>query len=178
MQVLSPNFFQMKYKLIVPLVFLAVFCSATSFADDGVSFGAGAGSLYSGLGVNAALRGDNHIGYVSAGCVAIGYSSGASGSEWILPCGIGMGWIWTDLLTRANNRHGIGLYAGPVDYSDNRKVARYGLGVTYEYFVQGVNNRGWNFGTTLATRRENGKAKGSLFINAGYQFQASGSGSN
>lgn len=157
----------MKHNLIISFVFLAVLGSTTSFADDEVSFGAGAGSLYSGLGVNVALRGDNHIGYVSAGCLAIGY---AGGSGWILPCGIGMGWIWTDLLTKANNRHGIGLYAGPADYTDNKKMAIYGLGVTYVYFMQGVNNRGWHFGTTLAPRRENGKAKGLFFINAGYQF--------
>jgi hypothetical protein len=81
-----------------------------------------------------------------------------------------MGWIWTDLLTKANNRHGIGLYAGPADYTDNKKVVIYGLGVTYEYFMQGVSNKGWHFGTTLAPRREKGKTKGFLFINTGYQF--------
>jgi hypothetical protein len=146
------------------LAFLAVFIAATSFADNEVSFGAGVGSLYSGLGVNAALKGDNHIGYVAAGC--LGAMSSSSG--WVVPCGIAAGWLRTDLLTIANNRHGIGLYAGPVGYHNNK--TRYGVGLTYEYFMQGVNNRGWNFGTTLATRRENGTAKETLFINTGYQF--------
>src|SRR5665647_3099965 len=122
---------KMKYKLIVPLVFLAVFGSAASFADNDVSFGAGVGALYSGLGVNTALRGDNYIGYVAAGC--LGAMSSSSG--WVVPCGIAAGWLRTDLLTKANNRHGIGLYAGPVGYQYNK--TRYGVGFTYEYFMQG-----------------------------------------
>lgn len=157
----------MRRKLIIPLVFLSVLTPVICFADNEVSLGAGVGSLYSGLGVNAALKGDNYIGYVAAGCVATGYSSG---SGWILPCGIGVGWIWTDLLTKTNNRHGIGFYAGPVGYKDNKSVARYGLGFTYEYFLQGISNKGWNFGITPAAGQLNGKTKGSLFINAGYQF--------
>jgi hypothetical protein len=136
------------------LAFLTVFIPSTSFADNEVSFGAGVGSLYSGLGVNAALKGDNHIGYIAAGCVAMGYNSI---SGWTLPCGIGAGWIRTELLTQANNRHGIGLYAGPVGYQDNRKVAIYGLGFTYEYFLQGVSTNSWNFGITPTIGQKNGK---------------------
>lgn len=154
----------MKLKLIMPFALLVMFNSTASFADNGVSFGAGLGSLYSGLGVNVALRSDSQFGYVAAGC--LGVMSSASG--WIVPCGIGAGWLWTDLLSKANNRHGIGLYAGPTEYRYNK--TRYGLGATYEYFLDGVNSNGWNFGTTLAGRRENGKARATLFINTGYQF--------
>ncbi len=157
----------MKYKLNVSLVFLAVFIPATSFGDNEVSFGAGVGSLYSGLGVNAALKGDSHFGYVAAGCVAMGYNTT---SGWTFPCGIGAGWLQTDLLTQANNRHGIGFYIGPVGYTDDRKVAIYGLGFTYEYFSQGVNNKGWNFGITPTIGKKNGKTKEGFFLNAGYQF--------
>lgn len=153
---------------MIVLALLAAFRPVASFAENEISFGAGVGSLYSGLGVNAALRGDDYMGYVAAGCVAIGYNSWSGA---ILPCGIGVGLLWTDLLTKTNNRHGIGLYAGPVGYKDNNnKEARYGLGFTYVYFLQGINNKGWNFGITPATGKENGKAKGSLLINAGYQF--------
>lgn len=156
----------MKRILIIPLAFLALFRSVASFADNEVSFGVGVGSLYSGIGVNAALKGDSHIGYVSAGCIGIGYSDN---SGWILPCGIGAGWIWTNLLTKTNNRHGLGLYAGPVGVNKNDK-ARYGIGVTYVYFLQGVNTKGWNVGITQAVGKENGNTKGSLLINVGYQF--------
>ncbi len=126
------------------------------------------GSLYSGLGVNIALRSDNYIGYAAAGC--LGAMSSPSGG-WDIPCGLAVGWLQTDLLTKENNRHGIGLYAGPVGFrDDNRNIAVYGPGITYEYFLEGVNNKGWNFGTTLATERKDGKTLGTLFINAGYQF--------
>jgi hypothetical protein len=160
----------MEYKHILPFAVLSAFISAASYADSEVSFGAGVGSLYSGLGINVALRGVSHIGYVAAGCVAIGHFSSSNTSEWLLPCGIGAGWIWTGLLTKANNRHGIGLYAGPVGDTDNGKVARYGLGVTYEYFLEGVNNNGWNFGITPTIGQKNGKTKGGFFLNTGYQF--------
>lgn len=154
----------MKYRQILLFVFLAVIISTTSYADNEVSFGGGVGSLYSGLGVNVALRGANHIGYVAAGC--LGVMSSSSGR--VVPCGIGAGWLWTDLLTKVNDRHGIGIYAGPVEYQYGK--IRYGLGFTYEYFLRGVNNKGWNFGTTLATRRANGQARETLFLNTGYQF--------
>jgi hypothetical protein len=153
-------------KLIMSLVVLAIFWSSTSYADNDISYGIGTGALTSGIGVNAALRGDNHMGYIAAGCLGIGKSSGQG---WILPCGIGAGWIQTDLLTKANNHHGLGVYVGPVAKNANNK-ARYGVGVTYVYFLQGVNAKGWNFGVTPATGQENGKAKGSLLINVGYQF--------
>lgn len=156
----------MKKTLIIPLALLALFRPATSFADNELSVGVGIGALYSGIGVNAALKGDNHIGYVSAGCIGIGHSDN---SGWILPCGIGAGWIWTNLLTNANNRHGIGLYAGPVGMNEDDK-ARYGVGITYVYFLQGVKAKGWHFGITPAIGKENGDTKGSLLINAGYQF--------
>lgn len=153
-------------KLILSLAILATFWSVASNAEDEISYGIGTGALTSGLGVNAALRGDNHMGYIAAGCVGIGYSS-VQGL--ILPCGIGAGWIQTDLLTNANNHHGLGIYVGPVGINDDKK-ARYGVGVTYVYFMQGVNAMGWNFGFTPATGQENGTSKGSLLINVGYQF--------
>jgi hypothetical protein len=153
-------------KLINSSVVLAMFWSSISYADNEVSYGIGTGALTSGLGVNAALRGDNHMGYIAAGCIAIGKSNDQG---WILPCGIGAGWIQTDLLTKDNNHHGLGLYVGPVAKNKDDK-AIYGIGVTYVYFPQGVNVEGWNFGVTPATGREDGKAKGSLLINIGYQF--------
>jgi len=109
----------MKRKLILCLMVLATLWNATSNAEDEISYGIGTGALTSGLGVNAALRGDNHMGYIAAGCTpGIGYSNEQG---WILPCGIGAGWIQTDLLTNANNHHGLGIYVGPVGMSDHKK---------------------------------------------------------
>ena len=153
-------------KFIMSLVVLAIFWSSTCNAEDEISYGIGTGALTSGLGVNAALRGDNHMGYIAAGCIGFGYSNVQG---WILPCGIGAGWIQTDLLTNANNHYGLGVYVVPVGMNDDKK-ARYGVGVTYVYLLQGVNGKGWNFGFTPATGQENGTAKDSLLINIGYQF--------
>lgn len=148
------------------IVLLSIFWNSTCNAEDEISYGVGTGALTSGLGVNTALRGDNHMGYIAAGCLGIGYSNE---NGWILPCGIGVGWIQTDLLTNANNHHGLGVYLGPVGINNDNK-ARYGVGVTYAYFMQGVNAKGWNFGFTPSTGQENGTAKGSLLINVGYQY--------
>jgi len=156
----------MTKKLWIPFVLVTIFWASASFADNEVSYGIGTGALTSGLGFNAALRGDNHMGYISAGCMGIGYSDT---SGWILPCGIGAGWIQTDLLSKANNHHGLGIYVGPVGINANDK-ARYGVGVTYVYFWQGINATGWNAGITPAAGIENESTKGSLLINVGYQY--------
>jgi hypothetical protein len=153
-------------KLVMSLAALSIFWSSASYANDDISYGIGTGALTSGLGVNAALRSDSHMGYIAAGCLGIGKSDQQG---WILPCGIGAGWIQTDLLSNANNHHGLGVYVGPVGKNENNR-ARYGVGVTYVYFLQGVSAKGWNLGVTPATGQQNGKAKGSLLINVGYQF--------
>ena len=57
-------------------------------AGEKFSFGAGLGSLYSGLGVNLGMRSGHDFKYVSIGCV--GYSD-RSGKV----CGAGAGWVKT-----------------------------------------------------------------------------------
>src|SRR5882762_10754114 len=89
---------------------LGSFVTDSSLAEDGLAVGVGAGALYSGIGVNIGRRGEHSFGYLAAGC-SVGYSSDKG---WDVPCGVGAGWIWTDLLTRASNRHGLGIYVGPV----------------------------------------------------------------
>lgn len=153
-------------KLLMFLVVFSMFWSSAGKAENEISYGIGTGALTSGLGVNAALMAENHMGYIAAGCVGIGYSNVHG---WLLPCGIGVGWIQTDLLTKANNHHGLGIYVGPVGVSDAKK-ARYGVGATYVYFMQGVNAKGWNFGFTPAVGQDNGAAKVVFLINVGYQL--------
>jgi len=66
----------MNRKRILSFLILATFWSITCNAEDEISYGIGTGALTSGLGVNTALRGDNHMGYIAAGC-SIGLSSAA-----------------------------------------------------------------------------------------------------
>ncbi len=150
---------------------VALTAHQTEATENAPSFGAGIWALYSGIGVNAALRSENDFKYVAAGCTGIGYSTN---SGWILPCGVAAGWLWTGLLSSTSNRHGLGLYAGPVGINKGRNKnddkARCGLGVTYIYFSNGSNTKGWNLGITPALGQENGKTKGGLLLNAGYPF--------
>jgi len=152
------------------LMLLLISLPTTSYANKEISLGLGIGSQYSGIGINAAKIGNDYMGYLAIGCLGIGYSEV---SGWILPCGVGAGWIWTDLFTKANNKHGLGLYVGPASidkdiYNDDK--ARYGLGVTYVYFPHGLNSRGLNVGVTPVLWKENGETQGGLMGNIGYQF--------
>ena len=147
---------------------LGSFVTDPSLAEDGLAVGVGAGALYSGIGVNTGRRGEHSFGYLAAGC-SVGYSS-ANG--WDVPCGVGAGWIWTDLLTKANDRHGLGVYVGPVRtrgaIGDRKEV--YGAGLTYVYFFGDGIAKGWNLGITPTVGKKYGDYRAGLLINAGYQF--------
>ena len=152
-------------------VLLGLFTHQAMAAESEVSFGVGTGALYSGIGVNAGLKSENDFKYIAAGCIGIGLSTQYG---WALPCGIGAGWIWTGLLSKEDNRNGFGIYVGPVGINIGNTVnedkARYGLGITYVYFLNGISSNGWNFGITPAIGEENGNNKGSLLLNVGYLF--------
>ena len=52
---------------------VALVISSSTLANDNFTFGIGAGSLYSGLGVNAGIQSKTDLKYISVGCVS--YSS-------------------------------------------------------------------------------------------------------
>ena len=161
----------MKKYIFALVVFLKLISHQVMAAESETSFGVGIGALYSGIGVNAGLRSVNDFKYIAAGCVGIGYSTN---SGWILPCGIGAGWMWTGLLSKDDDRNGFGVYVGPVGINkgntENEYKARYGVGITYVYFLNGISANGWNIGITPAIGKEKGNTKGSLLLNIGYQF--------
>jgi hypothetical protein len=161
----------MKRTSVILLAILGLFTQKAYCADREVSLGVGVGALYSGVGVNVGLRGSNDFAYLALGCIGLGYSDN---SGWLLPCGIGAGWIWTGLFSKTDNHHGLGIYAGPVgvDGGDNGDddTAIYGLGITYVYFLRGIDSTGWSFGITPTIGKDDGDTKGGLLLNAGYQF--------
>jgi len=156
-----------KRGLVIALV-LGVFASSSTRAEGEMSVGVGAGALYSGIGANVGRRGEHTFGYLAAGC-SVGYSSNQG---WDVPCGAGAGWIWTDLLTKANNRHGLGIYVGPVSTKGptGDVKAVYGAGLTYVYFFGDGITKGWNLGITPTVGKKYGDYRAGLLINVGYQF--------
>ena len=156
-----------KWASVIALV-LGVFASSSSRAEGEMSVGVGSGALYSGIGANVGRRGEHTFGYLAAGC-SVGYSSGKG---WDVPCGVAAGWIWTDLLTKANDRHGLGIYLGPVStkgpVGDTKRV--YGAGLTYVYFFGDGVAKGWNLGITPTVGKKYGDYRAGLLINVGYQF--------
>ncbi len=151
---------------------LALLAASVTHADDRLTYGIGMGAMYSGLGANVGLQSNNDFRYLTAGCIALGYSD-ANGDS-ITPCGVGAGWIWTNLLSNTNNRHGLGFYVGPVGLRDRTSPdddweTVYGAGLSYTYFFREIRSDGWNLGTTLAAGDDDG-VETYLMLQAGYQF--------
>ena len=147
------------------LASFALILSAQTLANDNFTFGLGAGAFYSGIGVNAGFQSKNDLKYISAGCVS--YSSIYGGT-----CGVGVGWVKTDIFDFQTPKHGVSLYLGVVDseYDNYDHEAVYGAGLGYHYFLRGISNPGFNFGFTLVAGNEkDGIGVGGLF-QAGYQF--------
>jgi len=141
-----------------------------SYADEGLSVGVGTGALYSGIGVNVGMRSKNSFGYLTSGCIHVGYSSD---DGWEKACGVGAGWIWTGFLAGVSERHGLGVYVGPVTSRrtvDTDVTAVYGAGLTYVYSFGDAVAKGWQLGITPTLRKENGDYRGGYLINVGYQF--------
>jgi len=159
----------MRSELIYLVMLLLLASSRTHASDKDLSFGIGAGALYSGIGINIGVQGENDVRYIAVGCVEMGYSSV---SGWQAACGVGVGWIWANILPQSSNKHGIGFYLGPVSSKRSGFVPKtvYGAGISYVYFFNGINNNGWNLGVTPAIGRRNGDTEGSLLLQVGYQF--------
>jgi len=158
-----------KAKLICIVVLLFFSSLEASASDKDISFGLGLGALYGGIGINIGLQRENDFRYIAAGCTEFGYDSV---SGWQAACGVGAGWIWADILSKSNNKHGIGFYIGPVGYEGSHRDPEivYGVGVSYDYFFKGINSSGWNVGVTPAIGRHNGDTEGYLLLQVGYQF--------
>jgi len=135
------------------------------------SLGVGFGTPYAGLGANLALAGTHDFKYLSAGCLA----GTEHDDDWDLACGIGVGWMWTDLFAWRPNHQAIGVYLGPVGSQrdsgpDGKLHAVYGVGASYNYFFNGVGRPGALLGLTPVIDRRDGDTEASLMLNLGYQF--------
>ena len=144
---------------------VALVISSSTLANDNFTVGIGAGSLYSGLGVNAGIQSKTDLKYISVGCVSYSSIYGET-------CGVGIGWVKTDVFDFQTPKHGASLYVGIVgdEYDNFDRKAIYGAGLGYHYFFNGINNSGVNLGFTILAGNENdGIGMGGMF-QLGYQF--------
>lgn len=161
-------------KLVLLLTLISISAGADELgADKQYSVGVGIGAAYSGIGANVALVSKNDMKYISAGCVGYRSNDGST-------CGFGVGWIVTDLFNSNSNKHGLGLYvtkAGHESYvsrqNGNLNIDEneyYGAGVSYTYFMNGIDKPGFTFGASV--HATNADYEGSLgsFLQVGYQF--------
>ena len=163
---------------ILALVLVLTLISFFTFAkenksDKQYSIGLGLGSSYSGIGTNFSFLSKTDMKYISAGCIEYDSYNGAT-------CGFGVGWIMTDLFDTDSNKHGLGVYASLVghesyySYEGNGYTYKdkdiYGTGISYIYFMNGINASGFNFGASMhITNAEFEDSYGSFF-QVGYQF--------
>jgi hypothetical protein len=161
-------------KLVLVLSFISgsLVAQENTF-DSQYSVGVGLGAIYSGLGANFALLSDRDMKYISAGCVEYSSMYGST-------CGIGAGWIVTDLFNSNSNKHGVGVYVtkagseSQVYLDDNGfnfvENQYYGAGVSYTYFMNGINKPGFNFGISAHATNAKYDEKINGFLQVGYQF--------
>ncbi|MBA6392329.1 hypothetical protein H4J38_16300 [Colwellia sp. BRX10-3] len=154
-------------KVITKLLLLpfTLVVSSQTLANDNFTFGIGAGSLYSGVGVNIGFQSKTDLKYISAGCVSYSSLYGET-------CGVGAGWVRTDVFDFQTPKHGISLYVGIVgdEYDDFDRKAVYGAGLGYHYFFNGINNSGVNLGFTIVAGNENDEFVTGGMFQVGYQF--------
>lgn len=148
--------------LLLPLT-LAL--SSQAIANNTFTFGLGAGSLYSGVGVNAGVQSKTEFKYISAGCVSYSSIYGET-------CGVGAGWIKTDIFDFQTPKHGASLYIGIVgsEYDNFDRDAIYGVGLGYHYFFKGIDQSGVNLGFTIVAGNENDDIGMGGMLQIGYQF--------
>ncbi len=158
------------------LSLLSLACLVPVKANE-YSVGLGVGAMYSGLGTNVALVSKTDLKYLSAGCVKYSTFSGAT-------CGVGAGWVVTDLFSANTNKHGLGVYASIVDseryFSHTSSVQGtksyrhdsdvYGLGLSYNYFLNGIDKSGFNLGLSVHVTNADVVDNVGGFFQLGYQF--------
>jgi hypothetical protein len=151
----------------IPMVLLfVVLLTGPISAADKTSFGVGVGALYNGLGGNFALIKANDMKYVSVGCTEA-RSSSTHGTD--MTCGVGVGWLRSDIFTRKNSKHAIGVNLA-LDYDQFHSEVEPSIRLPYVFFFKGIERRGFNLGLAPLVRWDaNGTELGVMF-EIGYQF--------
>ena len=156
----------MARRTVFAFVMLIAVAVGSSSAADKTSFGVGAGALYNGLGGNLALIKADDLRYISVGCSEFSHSS-SGGTN--LTCGVGLGWLRSDILTRKNSKHGLGLNIA-LDYDQFHSKAEPSIRLPYVFFFRGLDRRGWNIGVAPLVRWDADGTELGVMLEVGYQF--------
>jgi hypothetical protein len=151
---------------VTVVIVLALAVAGAASAADRTSFGLGLGALYNGLGGNFVLISANDLKYVSVGCSEASHSS-RNGTN--LTCGVGIGWLKSDILTKKNSKHGLGLNIA-LDYDQLHSDFEPTIRVPYIYFFKGIDRRGWNIGAAPLIRWDAEGTEIGVMFEVGYQF--------
>lgn len=150
---------------VVFLLFVAGGVSTLSAADK-TSFGLGVGALYNGLGGNLALIKADDFRFVSLGCSEF-MSSSLDGTH--VTCGVGIGLLRSDILTKKNSKHGLGLNIS-LDYDGFESKLEPSIRLPYVFFFRGLDRRGWNLGVAPLVRWDADGTDLGVMLEVGYQF--------
>lgn len=155
----------MKYILIV---FCFVIMPLDVSAKDKFTFGLGYGPMYSGLGANVGYVNNEHLIYISTGCLNVDNDGTA--------CGGGLGYVTTAFFN--GKKHGLGVFFGLVDdelYYDEKEYLFdldrvYGINFSYSYFFKGISKSGFNAGGGLSLSKPYDDIEPKFTFQVGYQF--------
>ena len=153
-------------RTVVLLLTLITVATGHSLAADKTSFGVGAGALYNGLGGNLALIKADDLRYISVGCSEFSHSS-SGGTN--LTCGVGLGWLRSDILIKKNSKHGLGLNIA-LDYDGFESKLEPSIRLPYVFFFRGLDRRGWNLGVAPLVRWDADGTDLGVMLEVGYQF--------
>ena len=145
---------------------LVVASAGSLSAADKTSFGVGIGALYNGLGGNFALIEADDMKYLSVGCTEA-RSSSTNGTD--LTCGVGVGWLRSDIFTRKNSKHAIGLNLA-LDYDQFHSEIEPSIRLPYVFFFRGIERKGFNLGLAPLVRWDAEGTEFGVMFEIGYQF--------
>ncbi len=141
---------------------------------DKLSYGVGVGQIYNGFGGNVHIASQKEMKYIALGCTEFSDEDNKD-REGI--CGLGVGYLRTDILPRYlpkffsdTDKHGVGASFSIMNNDYTNKVDllfAYG----YTYFTEGISNSGWNFGVSPTYQYSKGADDNlGIIMNIGYQF--------
>ncbi len=155
----------MRIKCLTVITLFLLLFSEITLADENKTIGVGYGLMYNGLGVMYGIKSESSLKYLSLGCLSVGVSD-TSGISSL--CGIGIGYITSNLFKSNGNKHGLGIHIG-TSYSDTYGIEAF-IAPQYIYFLNGIVSSGLNIGVNVSYGKQEGTTEIIPGFQIGYQF--------